>query len=180
MVAQVFVMDGFLALPLWSPYIAGAGIGILAWISFLVSDRPMGCSTSYVKTAGMLLSGVYPSHVEKSEYYRKYTPEIDWSWLIVIGVIIGAFISSSLSGTFALSWVPPLFAATFSDSAIIRWGIALVGGILLGFGARWAGGCTSGHGISGSMQLSLTSMITTVFFFVGGIATAMVTFALFG
>lgn len=140
----------------------------------------MGCSTSYVKTAGMLLSRVYPSHVEKNEYYQKYKPSIDWSWLIVIGIIIGAFISSSFSGTFAISWVPPLFAATFSDSVVIRWGVALAGGILLGFGARWAGGCTSGHGISGSMQLSLTSMITSAFFFVGGIATAMVTFALFG
>ncbi|WP_420847031.1 YeeE/YedE thiosulfate transporter family protein [Methanogenium marinum] len=173
-------LTGLLTLPLWSPYIAGAGIGVLAWLSFLVSDRPMGCSTSYVKTAGMLLSRVYPSHVEKNEYYQKYTPKIDWSWLIVIGIIIGAFISSSLSGTFAISWVPPLFASTFSDSAVIRWVIALVGGIFLGFGARWAGGCTSGHGISGSMQLSLTSMVTSAFFFVGGIATAMVTFALFG
>jgi uncharacterized membrane protein YedE/YeeE len=59
---------------------------------------------------------------------------------------------------------------------LLRVVVALAGGILLGFGARWAGGCTSGHGINGSIQLSLASMVTASCFFAGGIATALLLF----
>ena len=53
-------------------------------------------------------------------------------------------------------------------------GGALVGGIIMGFGARWAGGCTSGHGISGTLQLVVSSWLAAICFFVSGIVTAMV------
>ena len=46
----------------------------------------------------------------------------------------------------------------------------------MGFGARWAGGCTSGHGISGMLQLAVSSWLAATSFFVGGIATAMLIF----
>jgi hypothetical protein len=58
--------------------------------------------------------------------------------------------------------------------------VALAGGILLGFGARWAGGCTSGHGINGSIQLSLASMVTAGCFFAGGIAVALFLYRVIG
>ena len=66
------------------------------------------------------------------------------------------------------------------SNPLVRWIVALIGGILLGFGARWAGGCTRGHGLSGMAQLSVTSILTVCFFFLGGIVTAMTTFALAG
>ena len=94
--------------------------------------------------------------------------------------IIGAFLSSYLSGTFHILWVPSLWEATFGSSAPLRVLAALAGGILLGFGARWAGGCTSGHGISGSIQLSLASMITAACFFAGGIAVALLLYRVIG
>jgi uncharacterized protein len=47
--------------------------------------------------------------------------------------------------------------------------IALIGGFLIGFGARWAGGCTSGHSITGMAQLQLPSLLSTVGFFIGGL-----------
>jgi uncharacterized membrane protein YedE/YeeE len=50
--------------------------------------------------------------------------------------------------------------------------VALAGGIILGFGSRFAGGCTSGHGISGTLQLAVSSWVSAIFFFVGGIITA--------
>jgi len=58
--------------------------------------------------------------------------------------------------------------------------VALLGGLLMGFGARWAGGCTSGHGISGTLQLSIGSWLAVMCFFAGGIATAMVLFKVVG
>jgi len=48
-----------------------------------------------------------------------------------------------------------------------------LGGIIMGFGARWAGGCTSGHGISGTLQLAVSSWLAAICFFAGGILTAM-------
>ena len=49
----------------------------------------------------------------------------------------------------------------------------------MGFGSRWAGGCTSGHGISGTLQLAVSSWIVAVFLFISGIVTAKLIFILF-
>ncbi|MGM0401034.1 MAG: YeeE/YedE thiosulfate transporter family protein, partial [Chloroflexota bacterium] len=58
--------------------------------------------------------------------------------------------------------------------------VALVGGVCIGFGARWADGCTSGHGISGTLQLTISSWISTICFFIGGIVTAHIIFRIIG
>jgi len=156
----------------WSPYIVGAGIGILIWLAFLLSDRPLGCSTAYAKTAGMVESAISRKKSEVMPYYQKFTPTIDWQWMLIIGVLIGAFLSAYLSGTFTLLIVPPVFAAEFGTDPIFRSLVALLGGIVMGIGARWAGGCTSGHGISGTLQLSLASWVASICFFAGGILVA--------
>jgi hypothetical protein len=117
---------------------------------------------------------------EKMEYYRGIVPQVDWALMIIPGIIIGAFLSSFTSGTFHVVWVPALWGSVFGENAVLRIMVALAGGILLGFGARWAGGCTSGHGISGSIQLSLASMITAACFFAGGIIVALLLYHVFG
>ena len=58
------------------------------------------------------------------------------------------------------------------ESHVLRLLAAFVGGLLMAFGARLAGGCTSGHGISGTLQLSVGSWIAVICFFIGGIAVA--------
>ena len=95
---------------------------------------------------------------------------------LVAGLILGAFISAKLSGTFAFRWVPILWQDAAGGNVFTRWLVALVGGCLMGLGARWAGGCTSGHGISGCLQLAVSSWLAAACFFVGGIATAMLIF----
>jgi uncharacterized protein len=164
----------------WSPYLAGAGIGILSTFAFLLSDRPIGCSTAFVKAGGLFGLLANPSWVKRSEYYREIVPKVDWPLMIIPGVMIGAFISVMLSGQFHLLFVPTAWGNAFGYNPLLRFIAALAGGILLGFGARWAGGCTSGHGINGSIQLSLASMITAACFFAGGIATAMLLFRVLG
>jgi uncharacterized membrane protein YedE/YeeE len=54
-----------------------------------------------------------------------------------------------------------------------RWIFAFIGGIVTGIGARWANGCTSGHGISGTLQRAVSSWLATICFFIGRIVTAM-------
>ena len=164
----------------WSPYIAGAGIGILACLCFLLSDRPLGCSTGYVKISGLIERTFRQDMVERNEYYHVIRPAIDWQLVIVPGIIIGAFLSALLSGSFQLVWVPALWGDTFGYSPALRIIVAVTGGILLETGARWAGGCTSGHGISGTLQLSCASIVAAVCFFIGGIAMAVLLFRIIG
>lgn len=161
----------------WSPYICGAGIGVLSWLTFLLSDKPLGTSTSYVKTAGMVERLFRGNKVLDREFFKKTPPSVDWQWMLVIGIFIGAFISASASGQARIVWVPEPWLTAFSAAVGPRLIIAFAGGALLGLGARWAGGCTSGHGISGTMQMSVASWIAAICFFVGGIAVATILYA---
>jgi uncharacterized membrane protein YedE/YeeE len=170
----------FLTIARWSPYIAGAGIGIVSCLALVFADRPLGCSTAFVKARGLIGKMISAEKTMAMEYYQEIVPKVDWPFMIIPGIIIGAFLSSFLSATFHLLWVPPLWASAFGDNIFLRVLAALAGGILLGFGARWAGGCTSGHGISGSIQLSFGSIVTAVCFFIGGIAVAMLLFRVVG
>ncbi|MBC7223768.1 MAG: YeeE/YedE family protein [Anaerolineae bacterium] len=169
-------MVGWLAQARWSPYVVGAGIGVLSWLAFLLSDRGIGCSTAFAQTAGMLERLLRGQGAWQRPYFQKVAPRVDWGWMLVLGIVLGAFASAALSGTFAWEMVPALWAQRFGASALLRWAVAFVGGVVLGFGARWAGGCTSGHGITGTLQLAVSSWLATISFFVAGIAVAHLLF----
>lgn len=158
---------------LWSPYVVGIGIGVLVWISFIISNKAIGCSTAYARTFGMAEKLVRGEKVKEKEYYKKFIPKIDWEWMLVLGIVVGALISSVLSGSFRFENVPLIWKETIGGGPLLRFAGAFIGGLLLGFGARMAGGCTSGHGISGTIQLALSSWLAFIAFFVGGILTAL-------
>jgi uncharacterized membrane protein YedE/YeeE len=162
----------------WSPYAVGIGIGVLSWLTWLISKKAIGCSTSFARTAGMIEKLFRGKQVEEKPYYQEVKPTVDWQWMLVAGMVAGALISSLLSGDFGWQWIPDRWAAVFGTNVLLRVIVALVGGILLGFGARWAGGCTSGHGISGTMQMAVSSWISAICFFVGGIIMAQILFTL--
>jgi uncharacterized protein len=166
----------WLSMVRWSPYAVGIGIGLLSCLAFLLSNKPIGCSTAFARTSGMLERLFRGKKTLQKPYYKKFVPEIDWEWMLVAGVFLGAFLSASFSGDFRLQWVPAAWAQSAGESSSVRWLVALLGGVVMGFGARWAGGCTSGHGISGTLQLALSSWIATLCFFVGGVASAMLIF----
>jgi len=166
----------WLELGRWSPYAVGAGIGVLSWITFLLLDKPIGCSTAFARTSGMIEKLFKGNRVSEKPYYREFVPEIDWEWMLVAGVFAGAFLSSILSGTFHISMEHAVWTEYFGHTPVLRLIFALAGGVAMGFGSRWAGGCTSGHGISGTLQWALSSWIAALCFFAGGIATAMLVF----
>lgn len=169
----------FLMAPRWSPYVVGAGIGVLSWITFLLSNKPIGCSTAFARTSGMVERMFRGGGVNDKEYYKKFPAEVDWEWMLVAGVFIGAFLSALLSGQLQLEWVPGRWVSAFGYTPFARWVVAIFGGLLMGFGSRWAGGCTSGHGISGTLQMAVSSWLAAVCFFIGGIAFAMLIFRVF-
>lgn len=162
----------------WSPYLVGILIGLLNLLGMIVSDKPLGASTSFLKLSGAIIGIFNKGKVASNEYYQKNKPSLDWGMMMVFGIIIGAFISSSLSGDFELLRIPNMWSSEISNSFTLRFIGAVVGGIFLGIGARWANGCTSGHGISGTSQLSILSWVAAGAFFVGGIATAFLIYGI--
>lgn len=162
----------------WSPYAVGIGIGILSWLSFLISHKPLASSTSFAKTSGMIERFFRGDIVNQKPYYQKEKLAVDWQWMLVVGIILGSMVSALLSGDFHWQWVPSLWSEAFGDNPVLRVTIALVGGICIGFGARFADGCTSGHGISGTLQLAVSSWISTICFFIGGTLMARLIFSL--
>jgi uncharacterized protein len=97
--------------------------------------------------------------------------------MLVVGVFLGAFASSQLSGDRDKVVVPKLWEQRFGPSTLRRLVVAFLAGALMMFGARLAQGCTSGHGISGTMQLAVSSWLFIIVAF--GVAT-LTTFLLFG
>lgn len=176
---MIMIMN-WLLLDSWSPYIVGIGIGTLVWLSFLLSDKSIGCSTAYARSAGMLEGLFRGEEIKNREYFQEFVPRVDWEWMLVLGIVFGSFLSTVLSGQFDIEVVPAIWSDAFGESVILRLVIAVIGGILIGFGARLAGGCTSGHGISGASQLAVSSWLAFVLFFVGGILTAMFMFIFLG
>ena len=166
----------FLTQVRWSPYVVGVGIGMLSWLTFLISKKPIGCSTTFAKTSGMIEKFFRGPDVGLKPYYQKIKLDIDWQWMLVLGIVFGAFFAALLSGDFSLQWVPALWLSTFGNTPLLRVLVAVVGGIFLGFGARWADGCTSGHGISGALQLAVSSWISAIAFFISGILVAHLLF----
>lgn len=164
----------------WSPYVAGIGIGLLSCLTFVLSDKSLGCSAAFARTSGMIERLFRGEKVTEKPYYKRVTPVIDWQWMLVLGIIIGAFLSAVISGDFRLLWVPGRWVEAFGHAPVLRLGVALGGGVLMGLGARWAGGCTSGHGISGTLQLMVSSWVAVMCFFIGGVATAMLIFRTLG
>ena len=156
----------------WTPWRAGAGIGVLSWLTFLFSDKPVGASTSYASLAGLLGLKIAPQHTQKLKYFQEHPPKVGWEMIFVLAAIAGSFLAAISGDDFEGRWLSPMWVSRFGDSLWLRFLVAFSGGIFMAFGARMAGGCTSGHGISGTMQLAVSSWIMVIALFVGGIATA--------
>ena len=157
----------------WSPYLVGAAIGVLSWLTLYFSDETIGASSFYAHLAGFLGKVVSPGHIKSLTYFKENPPRVGWEFVFVIAVIIGGAIGALTGGEFVNEGVSPMWVARFGDSIALRAIIAFVGGMFMAFGARLAGGCTSGHGISGTLQLNLASWISVICFFIGGVAVAI-------
>lgn len=163
--------------PAWSPYLVGALLGVLSWLTFYFSDKPIGASSFYATVAGMLGRLFAKKHTEQLAYYKANPPVVDWEFAFILATVGGAFLAAFTGGEITGEWLPPMWEARFGEGSVgLRAAVATIGGALMAFGARLAGGCTSGHGISGTLQLSVGSWIAVISFFVGGIAVARVLF----
>jgi len=125
----------------WSPYVAGALSGVVGVLSVWIAGQYLGASTTFVRTAGMIEQLFGPERVAQMEYFIKVVPKIDWQWMFVIGIVLGALIASLSSGSFKLQAVPDMWAARFgAGSTAKRAVVAFAGGVVAMFGARLADG----------------------------------------
>ena len=158
----------------WSPYVAGMIIGLLQIPTFLLMDTALGASSSYV-TVGAHIAALFDGHVSEVKYLASHMwgAKNWWQVAVVGGIAVGAFLSMRLSGARRQTISPVWARAAGTTTLAARAPLAFLAGFIMLFGARIAGGCTSGHGISGMAQLSAGSTLAVAAMFAGGILTAM-------
>ena len=124
----------------WNPYLAGALTGVLMILSVWIAEKHFGASTTFVRSAGMIEQIFSAERVAKMDYFIKEIPKIDWQWMFVAGIFIGALISATTSGSFRWQAVPDMWESRFGASRPKRGMVAFAGGAVAMFGARLAGG----------------------------------------
>lgn len=168
----------FLVKP-WDWYISGPFIGLIVPLLILTSNKQFGVSSSLRHICSAL-------NFSKKKYFCYNFKEQEWTSWFVLGVLFSGFFSFQLieielgelskqaqnyyltknieqKGIFPLS----IFNLTNLFSV---YGLLLVfGGFLVGFGSRYADGCTSGHAIMGMSLLSKASLVSVIGFFIGGV-----------
>ena len=149
---------------------AGIGLAILELIVFLsfATNRPIGASTAYPYLANLLTG------TTQNSYFEKIQKSGNWELIFLAGAFISGLFLSLVRKDFKITLIHENWKKYKSDSVSKRIIWAFVGGFILIFGARMAGGCTSGHILSGGMQLSFSSLTFAVFAFIGLLITGKV------
>ena len=161
----------------WNPYAVGAGIGLLCWAVFYFVDKPLGVTTALTGLAGACASPfVGGDAIAANAYFKQHVFKWDYGMLFLGGIALGGLLSALLARTWRVETVPEVWRERFGSSTARSLGAAFLGGLLIMFGARLADGCTSGNGISGSLQLAVGGWIFFITLFASGIVTCLVLF----
>lgn len=140
----------------------GALISLVTVALLFVGNRQLGVSSSFDDICSLVVN---------TAYFRRETLLAGGSWRFPLlgGLLLGGVLSAVLGGGWEPTWALGRFdeAIGWSAGGKVMWMFA--GGLLIGFGTRFGGGCTSGHGIFGLSNLELPSLVTTVSFMLGGI-----------
>ncbi len=149
---------------------AGIALAVLNTIVFSkgVSDRPIGASTTYPYLADLIGGATQNSYFEKIQ-----TPG-NWELYFLFGALLSGLALSLIRKDFKIQLIHENWKKYKDNSVSSRAIWALAGGFILIFGARMAGGCTSGHVISGGMQLAVSSLVFAIFVFVGLLVTGRI------
>ena len=146
---------------------AGIGLAILNAVVFLtvVSNRIIGASTAYPFVADLITG------TTQNSYFPKIQGPGHWELLFLTGAFVSGIVISILRKEFKITLIHSNWEKYKCNSVSKRIIWSFIGGFILIFGARMAGGCTSGHILSGGMQFSLSSLIFAVFVFAGLLLT---------
>lgn len=158
----------------WSPYLAGALLGVVYILSIAVAGIVPGASGAFENIAGMIAQAVAPALASNTYFKFVMPPGISWEVILFAGIFVGALVSAKLSGDFKLAAVPDAqWRKVFGNSVWKRWAVAFLGGIIIEYGAGIAGGCTSGLAVGGGLFLAPAAFIFMAGMFGSGIPTAI-------
>jgi uncharacterized protein len=149
-----------------SPYIGGVLLGLVLLAANFVSGRGLGASGAIKSSIVSAVTTVAPAASEKSGFVKEFreshqgNPMKTWLVFEMLGVIVGGFLSGAIAGRLKLK-VEHSPKITSKKRIIL----ALIGGILFGFGSQLGRGCTSGSALSGMAVLSLGGFITMMAIF---------------
>jgi uncharacterized membrane protein YedE/YeeE len=166
----------------WPWYVAGTIIGLTVPTLLLLGNKRLGISS----TLRQLCAACYPAKIPFFHYDWK---KDSWNLFFAAGILLGGFLGGyvfanpepvdvsaetlnmfSVWGVTNTEGLLPEALFNFSNLLTLKgFLLMVVGGFLVGFGTRYAGGCTSGHGIMGLSALQWPSLVATVSFFIGGI-----------
>lgn len=166
----------------WPWYVAGPLVGLFVPALLLVGNRQFGISSNLRH----LCAAVAPARVEFFRYDWKNAGM--WNLAFLAGILVGGVIGGRLIGTgdVAITWetkamltrlgvrdfsgLAPGDIFSWSNLLTLRGSVSIVGGgLLVGFGTAYAGGCTSGHAIAGLAALERASLVAVIAFFAGGL-----------
>ncbi|MHB1147586.1 MAG: YeeE/YedE family protein [Lutibacter sp.] len=167
----------------WEWYVAGPAISFIMFLLYYFGER-FGVSSNLETFCSIGGAGNYVN------YFKIDWKENLWNLIFIAGSIVGGFIASNYMTTTDAVAINPQTVKDLADIGIMNGGqtylpdeifsidvmltlkgfsILIIAGFLVGFGARWAGGCTSGHAIVGLSNLELASLIAVIGFFIGGL-----------
>lgn len=176
----------------WPWYVSGPMIAFIMFLLIMVEKR-FGMSSNLRTMCSIIGAG------KKAEFFNFDWKSQRWNLIVVLGATIGGFLAANFltpDQTVLISdnTISDLKALGFSSAGetylptelfgisalteLKSLTILIIGGFLVGFGARYAGGCTSGHAISGLSNLQLPSLIAVVGFFIGGLVMIHLLFPL--
>ena len=141
----------------WNWYIAGPIIGLFVPILLVATNKLLGISSSFTHICTLLLPAT------KKMFSDHNWESNSWKLYFVLGITIGGFLSSEFLSETTIAFLP---AEYYSPLGFLK---LFLGGILVGFGTRYANGCTSGHSITGLATLQFSSLKATISFFIGGL-----------
>ena len=155
--------------PYSNPYVIGFVLGVVLLASFLTLGAGLGASSGMARVAAYLEHRVAPSHMLASEYFGKWGSQPLYYYLVYMaaGIVLGGLFSAILSRR-----LKPMLEKGTSFSSAKRLFFAGIGGLLVGFASRLAGGCTSGQALSGGALLLTGSLLFLICLFAGGYASA--------
>ncbi|MCB0060871.1 MAG: YeeE/YedE family protein [Caldilineaceae bacterium] len=142
----------------WPWYVAGPLIGLTVPLLLFLSGKSLGISSSFRHFCSILMPRSPLAYIRENNWRAE-----SWNLFFIAGIVVGAFIAAHF-----LSANTPVFlpASYHSVGGITK---LLLGGVLVGFGTRYANGCTSGHTIMGLSNLQWPSLVASICFFIGGL-----------
>jgi uncharacterized protein len=164
---------------LWSPYVAGALLGVVGVLGVLLSNTLLGSSGAFENLAGLVGKALAPKAFDNMYFNFIMPPGITWGVVLLVGAFFGGMIGAATSRT--LRWgrkdsaiSDPQWRRIFGPQVWKRWVLGFFGAALLEFAAGIAGGCTEGLAISGGMLLVPAAFLFIAGMFGSGIITALV------